>query len=929
MPAKGLTNIVFPVGGLDRRFGFQRQPPYTCADALNVRPDDVLERRRRGGSRPGLAKCFSTRLGVDGNRAVRMLTTLRGSRTDAYTEGLDTFDTSPLDNDLWGPLLAYTDVTTTQDCLYGTCIILITGVGNAVGEASDARHARLSNTFGTFAGKTFRLRFYATGATYDPVADQTVITATTGVRFCAWMVAAGQTVTIEGVGTFPIAAVVDSSTIRIAGNHTWVGSKSTYLDENAANTISGADVAVPAPVPSGGTIHSGSNDRGASLTHLGLDSSRPYSFAFEMRPVPLRTYSAQIYLYIRMDDNAPSIRSSIMLFFLRDYGGPIRIWVYECKNAVVTQISEVSSSIPNTNAIMTVMVERDTLRVACSTLGAAPILTANLTGLQNSGSRMGLLLPGGTYIDTEVDGVWWSYYAATGAIAADAIVASAAGKLYTELEGGGLVEIPQYSTPAGKSVPVSLADDRTLLAAPQLGRVFIADHGVAYEDKAITIGAGNKELTKSGVDWTAYGIDATNHAVYVYAGSNPGIVTGWYTIASVTASTITLSSSVGYSGTCSVMICRRPKYYDSVSNALYLWEAETGKGIVPHGCSSICLFGGRLVLAGDPASPHVFYQSRVGNPFDFDYGKLDAGRAVGGSTESQQVGQPIVAIMPHSDDYLIYGCDTSLWVQRGDLADGGMIGNLARNIGVVSPTAWCHGSAGETIFLSRMGLAVIAPGPVAYPTLISQEHMPDELINVNASFYTVGMRYDARDDGVHIFLTAPTGSSGRHWFLDWKTKGFWPVEIPNAQEPLSITAGTGLSMSHSNVVLGGRDGYLRRFQSNQATDDGTAIDSYVLYGPIQMGVEGVADGILNEVVGTLAAGSGPVNWSLLVGKTAEEAARSSPVASGTWDRQGLNHTVRPRRRGGAFFLKLGAGGSAPWAIESVAAGIQTAGRLRL
>ena len=55
--------LYFPAGGLNRRAGYQSQPPYTTPDALNVRPFDPIEGRERGGSRPGLVKSFETQFG--------------------------------------------------------------------------------------------------------------------------------------------------------------------------------------------------------------------------------------------------------------------------------------------------------------------------------------------------------------------------------------------------------------------------------------------------------------------------------------------------------------------------------------------------------------------------------------------------------------------------------------------------------------------------------------------------------------------------------------------------------------------------------------------------------------------------------------------------------------------------------------------------
>ncbi|MBM3191018.1 MAG: hypothetical protein FJZ90_20155, partial [Chloroflexi bacterium] len=62
-PPPGPVDVPFPVGGLYKRAGYQRQPPHTTADCLNVRPFDTLEGRERGGARPGIIKAFTPALG--------------------------------------------------------------------------------------------------------------------------------------------------------------------------------------------------------------------------------------------------------------------------------------------------------------------------------------------------------------------------------------------------------------------------------------------------------------------------------------------------------------------------------------------------------------------------------------------------------------------------------------------------------------------------------------------------------------------------------------------------------------------------------------------------------------------------------------------------------------------------------------------------
>lgn len=76
------ANIYFPMAGLVARYGFQHQPPFSCADNLNVRPESVhqgtgathIKGRERGGTRPGLAKFFDQELGS--GSPVKMMATV-------------------------------------------------------------------------------------------------------------------------------------------------------------------------------------------------------------------------------------------------------------------------------------------------------------------------------------------------------------------------------------------------------------------------------------------------------------------------------------------------------------------------------------------------------------------------------------------------------------------------------------------------------------------------------------------------------------------------------------------------------------------------------------------------------------------------------------------------------------------------------------
>ena len=54
--------LSFPVKGIHKGVAASSQPEMTSPDMLNARPYDVLERKVRGGQRPGLDKLYARQI---------------------------------------------------------------------------------------------------------------------------------------------------------------------------------------------------------------------------------------------------------------------------------------------------------------------------------------------------------------------------------------------------------------------------------------------------------------------------------------------------------------------------------------------------------------------------------------------------------------------------------------------------------------------------------------------------------------------------------------------------------------------------------------------------------------------------------------------------------------------------------------------------
>jgi len=274
---------------------------------------------------------------------------------------------------------------------------------------------------------------------------------------------------------------------------------------------------------------------------------------------------------------------------------------------------------------------------------------------------------------------------------------------------------------------------------------------------------------------------------------------------------------------------------------------------------------------------------------------------------------------------------------RGDPGFGGQIDRLSSEIGIVGKDAWCYTPEGYLYFMSQDGVYQMAPGCGSTPRSISREILPEELLAI-PSTSTVCMAYDVRLRLIHLVITPASAGSPTHYLLDVKTTqndsggsaSFWPITVNSSYDAFSMVARRDKISSNSVVYWGCRDGYIRNFQASLAQDDGTNYTSYIQIGPLKLSGDDYHDGILHELVCSLAYNSGAVSWQVKVGLSAEEAANATSRKAGVFSNAGFNPTVRPRLSGGAAFIRLGnQDNNSEWALESLSVLIERGGRRRM
>lgn len=380
-----------------------------------------------------------------------------------------------------------------------------------------------------------------------------------------------------------------------------------------------------------------------------------------------------------------------------------------------------------------------------------------------------------------------------------------------------------------------------------------------------------------------------------------------------------------------------PKVYDPVLNELRVWETDraddgTGpsKGTVPIGNHIIARFLGRIYLAGFP--PHQWSACRVGDPMDWDFG---AGLIAAGDdpsaaifdefSELGDIGEPLRAMAPFVDDYMIFGTPNRLFRLSGDPRSGARFLNVSTESGIASPQAWAMTPEGAMVYLDQeRGLFLLAPGAQTYPEALSANVLPRELRDINLPDTNVQVAYDHRRVGIHIILSSISGRSVDHWWYDRRTGGFWPFSLDSAHLPMVTLSHQSVSAQGSGVLLGCNDGFVRRFDASSGSDDGVPFAPHVLYGPFNLAGGDATEGVLRWIRSTVVA-SGDLDVEVITGTTAVNAldptSEHRRVFTGKLGSASMERRM-VQLRGVVAYVKV-SGALTPWAMETLDVSVES------
>lgn len=352
----------------------------------------------------------------------------------------------------------------------------------------------------------------------------------------------------------------------------------------------------------------------------------------------------------------------------------------------------------------------------------------------------------------------------------------------------------------------------------------------------------------------------------------------------------------------------------------YTWTKYPGSsGDMPTKAYLGCFWNGRAVLSGNPAEPHQWYMSRQFNPWNWTYGANDAQAAVrGGNSPAAQVGDIVRALIVRNDDYLLFGCNTSIWVMQGDPCSGGQLYQLDRNTGIFGATSWCWDGIGNLWFWGNNGVYMLpeGKGPAICMSLVPLPKLVEDEA-ADPSTHRISMGFDPDRGGIFIAITKLSDGTNSCYWYDTHTKGFFPESYPALDGAYSLLNHQANDPDDRGLLVGCTDGYIRQWSDSSTSDDvgisTQAIDSKVLIGPIPADPKSLRSAVINDVFVEAAGGgtsgsetdSSPITVKLYVANVAEKlvenVAADTPNVSTISRPLGPQVTKKNYRLGGRFF----------------------------
>ncbi|KKN20334.1 hypothetical protein LCGC14_0936620 [marine sediment metagenome] len=369
------------------------------------------------------------------------------------------------------------------------------------------------------------------------------------------------------------------------------------------------------------------------------------------------------------------------------------------------------------------------------------------------------------------------------------------------------------------------------------------------------------------------------------------------------------------------------------------WTETAGKTGLPSGGANISSLSFGRIFLNSVENPHLWFASRSGDPLDWLVNQDDNQTPISAATtKAGLIGDELTAFTPYKDYYQVLGTLDQVWVMRSDPAAGGVLTNLSKSTGIFSNTAWCYDDSNNLYFVGMDGIyglsseAIVSAAP---PTNLTKDSIPKLISNLKLNRRTdrITMAFDKLRNGISLTASQLDGLWKTTLWIDLRTGSIFPEDYIDDHVTTSALYYNGREADDRGLLLGCKDGFIRKFDDSAKSDDGSnAINSWFTIGPLNLGESAREQLKLNELSLKMGTGTDGITVDIFKDQTSERVvdnilAGADPIVSKVYTNDGLKSSLRQKIQGGAIGLKLkNENVDESFSIESIQVDIAKSGR---
>tara|TARA_R110000824_G_scaffold86938_5_gene214707 strand:- start:2924 stop:5653 length:2730 start_codon:yes stop_codon:yes gene_type:complete len=356
------------------------------------------------------------------------------------------------------------------------------------------------------------------------------------------------------------------------------------------------------------------------------------------------------------------------------------------------------------------------------------------------------------------------------------------------------------------------------------------------------------------------------------------------------------------------------RYYDPSEGAngtILDWTAANTYGILPKdsngGFPYIEAWNRRLIIFGLEEDTSNWYMCAKNNPFDWKQQSNVTGAAISGRTSPAGLfpkGDRIYGVIPYNDDLVIFAGDRSMYQLSLDPAVDAQFDLITDTVGIAPGRAWCKDGFGSVYFFGNNG-GIYKMSLNSPPQRISNKSIDKRFENVDLPNTTVRLLWDSLMQGIHVFLTpVTTPVVTEQYFFDFRTEGWFPYKFADVSyQPYSVGVSELDEPQDQKILIGGSDGFIRKFNNALNTDDSSIFAGHFTLGP-WIPREGSNTQLMLKRMDVVVGAGSSLKCEVLSGIDAEDVVTDGRSIYSTELSEKRSNVHHPRAAGKALMVKV-------------------------